>query len=98
MGEKLATNCLASFAAIGKRIPNDSYNNVCVVSGMNDNAFGGSMSHYGAVDQDVDIDVRYGGGVIRRIGEVDVCLKSERRRRSIDNREIPHFEVEFLED
>jgi hypothetical protein len=46
-----------------------------------------------AVFQDVDVEVRDGSRIIRRVRKVDVRFEGDRGRSSIDDGEVPHFQA-----
>jgi hypothetical protein len=89
--EKLPADRLAFIPTTSNRVPYCPYHEVGVVTGPHQGVLHNALAEYGAIDEEIEVEVRYRGGVVRWVSEVDKSLYGNRRGGSVNDREVANF-------
>lgn len=89
--KELSTDFLSFGTAMCVGVPDSSYEEVCVVSWVDVDVFRNGLAYNGFIDQDIDVEVGYGGRIVGRIGDIDICLQCDGGASRFDNGEISNF-------
>lgn len=95
LGEELAADCSAWFAAEGGGVPVGYDWDVGVVARADGEVLDSRVAKESVVVQDVDVNIGNGGRVVGRVGQVHERRDSQRRLGGIDDVQVEDFGPQF---
>lgn len=94
LGEELSAHQLSFVPTVADRIPHRLYQHVGVISRVYCDVSHNALAEDSTVDEEVEVEIRYGSGIVRRVGKIDNSLDGNRRWRSVDDREVTDVELQ----